>query len=337
LRPAAARRFFCCGKKFLPIGKKAAGTTFLVRSIYMERFMLRTMMLAAAALAALSASAQAGEAGVKVGILTCEVDSGWGYVLGSSRDIECVYRPLRGPEDRYQGSISKLGVDIGYTDTGTIIWDVIAPASDMGAGALEGMYGGATANATVIAGVGANVLLGGFERSIALQPVSVMGSSGLNIAAGLGALRLRHAERPHVAVAQMENRVLEPLPPPKEEAFSVYFPFDAADLDGENRAVIAEAADAIRSGPQSDVEVLVIGNTDTVGSYRYNDALSKARAAAVRDELVRNGIPAPMIAAVGHSFDDLNIPTGPETPEARNRRALILVRPVEAQRSARLE
>src|SRR3954463_11342294 len=208
--------------------------------------MLRTTMLAATALVALITGAQAG-AGVKVGLLTCEVDSGWGYVLGSSRDIECVYRPMRGPEDRYRGSISKLGVDIGYTDTGTIIWDVIAPASDMEAGALEGMYGGATANATVIAGVGANVLIGGFERSIALQPVSVMGSSGLNVAAGLGALRLRHAEKPAIAVGRTEKTFMKPVPPPKQEAFSVYFPFDAADLDGESRAVIAEAADTIRS------------------------------------------------------------------------------------------
>jgi outer membrane protein OmpA-like peptidoglycan-associated protein len=299
--------------------------------------MLRTTMMAAVAVAALTASAQAGEAGVKVGVLTCEVDSGWGYVLGSSRDIDCVYRPLRGPEDRYRGSISKLGVDIGYTDTGTIIWDVIAPASDMGAGALEGMYGGATANATVLAGVGANVLLGGFERSVALQPISVMGNTGLNVAAGLGALRLRHAEQAPIAVTRLETRVMEPVPPPKEAFFGVYFPFDAADLDGESRSVIAEAADTIRSRRGSDVEVLVIGSTDTVGSYRYNDTLSKARAAAVREELVRNGVPAPMIAAVGHSFDDLDIPTGPETPEARNRRAVIIVKAAVAQRNARLE
>src|SRR4051812_49489011 len=125
--------------------------------------MLRTTMLAATALVALITGAQAG-AGVKVGLLTCEVDSGWGYVLGSSRDIECVYRPMRGPEDRYRGSISKLGVDIGYTDTGTIIWDVIAPASDMSAGALAGTYGGGAAEAAPFAGGGGPVPVGGFFK-----------------------------------------------------------------------------------------------------------------------------------------------------------------------------
>jgi len=297
--------------------------------------MLKVPTLTAVAILALTASAQAGEAGVKVGVLTCQIDSGWGYVLGSSRDIDCVYRPVSGPEDHYRGSISKLGVDIGYTDTGTIIWDVIAPASDTQAGALVGTYGGATANATVLAGVGANVLIGGFEKSIALQPVSVMGSSGLNVAAGFGALRLRHAEMHPVATARIEERVVAPMSlPPRQEVFSVYFPFDEAALEPESRSVIAAAADLIRSRPRRDSDVLVIGNTDTVGSYRYNDALSKARAAAVRDELIRDGIPAAMISAVGHSFDDLYVPTGPETPEGLNRRALIVVRPTEVERTA---
>lgn len=298
-----------------------------------------TMLMAAAAIVSLTAAAHADEPGVKVGVLTCQIDSGWGYVLGSSRDIDCVYRPIKGPEDHYRGSISKLGVDIGYTDTGTIIWDVIAPASDTRAGALAGTYGGATANATLIAGVGANVLIGGFEKSIALQPVSVMGSSGINVAAGFGALRLRHdAPPPPLAVEHHEERIaIAPPPPPREETFNVYFHFDDAGLDPESREMIAAAAEAIKSRPRPDAEVVVIGNTDTVGTYRYNDALSKARADVVRDELIRDGVPSAMISAVGHSFDDPNIPTGPDTRERLNRRALIVVREGEPARSARLE
>ncbi len=298
-----------------------------------------TALMAAAAIVSLTAAAHADEAGVKVGVLTCQIDSGWGYVLGSSRDIDCLYRPMHGPEDHYRGLISKLGVDIGYTDTGTIIWDVVAPASDTRAGALAGTYGGATANATLIAGVGANVLIGGFEKSIALQPVSVMGSSGINVAAGFGALRLRHDEPRPVVVEHREERVavVPPPPPPREEAFNVYFHFDDASLDPQSREMIAAAAEAIKSLPSPNAEVLVIGNTDTVGTYRYNDALSKARADVVRDELIRNGVPSAMISAVGHSFDDPNIPTGPETRERLNRRALIVVREGEPARSARLE
>jgi hypothetical protein len=131
-------------------------------------------------------------AGVKVGVLTCNVDSGWGYVLGSSKDVRCNYVPNKGFGEHYVGSISKVGVDIGYTKGGVLIWDVVAPASDMKPGALQGGYGGVSASATVGAGVGANVLLGGFDKSIALQPVSIEGNTGLNVAAGIGALNLKY-------------------------------------------------------------------------------------------------------------------------------------------------
>jgi hypothetical protein len=144
-----------------------------------------------AILAASAWLAPAQAAGVKVGVLTCNVDSGWGYILGSSKDIRCNFVPNKGFGEHYSGSISKVGVDIGYTRGGVLIWDVVAPSSDMKAGALEGGYGGATASVTVIGGVGANVLLGGFDKSIALQPISIEGNTGLNVAAGIGALNLK--------------------------------------------------------------------------------------------------------------------------------------------------
>ena len=143
-----------------------------------------------AASAWLAAPAEA--AGVKIGVLTCNVDSGWGYVLGSSKDLRCNYVPNKGFGEHYNGSISKVGVDIGYTKGGVLIWDVVAPSSDMKPGALEGGYGGVSASATVGVGAGANVLIGGFDKSIALQPISIEGNTGLNVAAGIGALTLRH-------------------------------------------------------------------------------------------------------------------------------------------------
>src|SRR5215813_11228819 len=103
---------------------------------------------AAAMIAGVSAM-PAEAAGVKVGVLTCNVDSGWGFILGSSKDIRCNFVPTRGRGEHYAGAITKVGVDIGYTSGGVLIWDVIAPASDMRPGALEGGYGGATASATV--------------------------------------------------------------------------------------------------------------------------------------------------------------------------------------------
>ena len=88
--------------------------------------------------------------------------------------------------------INKYGVDIGYTKAGVLVWGVVAPTSSLKPGALEGHYAGATASATVGIGAGANVLVGGFDQSIALQPVSIEGNTGLNVAAGIGAITLKH-------------------------------------------------------------------------------------------------------------------------------------------------
>ena len=148
-----------------------------------------TMGMALLASGAFFAPAQA--AGVKVGVLTCNVDSGWGYILGSSKDLHCNYVPNNGFGEHYYGNIAKVGVDIGYTKGGVLIWTVIAPSSDMKPGALEGGYGGVSAQATVGVGAGANVLVGGFDKSISLQPLSIEGHTGLNVAAGIGAMNLK--------------------------------------------------------------------------------------------------------------------------------------------------
>lgn len=154
-------------------------------------------LLGAVSLGALAFTVPASAAphGVKVGILTCHVHSGWGYVVGSSKNMDCIFRPhRRGVVDRYHGSISKLGVDIGYTSGGTLAWAVVAPTSDLRHGDLTGDYAGATASATVGAGVGANVMVGGLDKSIALQPVSVEGNSGLDISGGIGEMKLRDSD-----------------------------------------------------------------------------------------------------------------------------------------------
>ena len=154
----------------------------------------RLMLGAAVAVAglAIASAADAAPHGVRVGDLTCNVASGWGFVFGSSKDLHCTYRG-NGHREHYVGSISKFGVDIGYTEGGVLVWGVFAPTSDMRKGALSGDYAGATAQATVAVGVGANVLIGGLDKSIALQPLSVEGSKGLNVAAGIGAISLRES------------------------------------------------------------------------------------------------------------------------------------------------
>jgi hypothetical protein len=148
------------------------------------------LLMSAAALVALAGSAQAAS-GVKVGTLTCNVASGWGFVFGSSKDLHCNFRPNNHMGEHYTGSISKFGVDIGYTEGGVLVWGVFAPSSDVRPGVLQGDYAGATASATVGVGLGANVLIGGLDKSIALQPLSVEGNKGLNVAAGIGAISLK--------------------------------------------------------------------------------------------------------------------------------------------------
>lgn len=155
--------------------------------------MLNKRLFAAAALAGsclAAAGAQAAD-GIKVGVLSCNVSSGWGVVFGSTREINCAFQPAKGSMERYAGHISKYGVDIGYTQGGVIVWAVFAPTSSLAAGALAGNYVGATAGATVGVGAGAHALLGGFNKSVSLQPVSIEGNAGLNVAAGIGELTLR--------------------------------------------------------------------------------------------------------------------------------------------------
>lgn len=155
----------------------------------MRRFAC-SLIAAALAAAAFAAPAAADTGGVKAGVLSCTVDSGWGFIFGSSRTLNCVYSAKAGMAENYVGRISKFGVDIGYLQSAVIVWAVVAPTTDLASGALSGDYGGATAGVTVGVGAGANVLIGGSTRSIALQPVSIEGNAGLNVAAGIAAINL---------------------------------------------------------------------------------------------------------------------------------------------------
>ncbi len=158
---------------------------------------MRKTCLAAALMAtsmfALAPQTQAAQSGVRIGTLTCHVKGAWGHLVASNRRMNCVYEPYRRHAEHYTGTLSRYGVDIGRTNNGTLIWAVVAPTSNIGRTALEGNYGGVSADATLGIGAGANVLVGGFDRSIALQPLSVEGNSGLALAAGVGVMRLRAA------------------------------------------------------------------------------------------------------------------------------------------------
>ena len=128
--------------------------------------------------------------GVRAGVMTCDVDSGFGFVVGSSRDLHCTFLPAAGAPEHYAGSISKFGVDIGYVQNAVIVWDVVASTVAVPPGSLTGTYGGATASVTLGVGVGANVMVGGSKDTISLQPVSVEGGTGLNLAGGIASVSL---------------------------------------------------------------------------------------------------------------------------------------------------
>lgn len=153
-------------------------------------FRISLSVAALAITATLSGPVQAQDR-IQAGSLTCDVSAGIGFIIGSQRSVNCTFQPSGpGPVEYYQGSISKLGVDIGVTAGGVMVWLVFAP-TNRPIGALSGTYVGGAAEATVIAGVGANALVGGSNRTVALQPLSVQGQAGLNIAAGVAGLDLR--------------------------------------------------------------------------------------------------------------------------------------------------
>jgi Protein of unknown function (DUF992) len=153
----------------------------------MNKILSAAAILAAAA-TFVAAPAEAG--GIKVGVLSCKVEGGVGWIIGSSKDVECHFSGTNGRSEDYTGSIGKLGVDIGVTTDTRVAWVVFAPGK-MKAGSLKGSYTGASAEATIGLGVGANVLIGGFRKSINLQPLSVQAQTGLNIAGGVASLHLR--------------------------------------------------------------------------------------------------------------------------------------------------
>jgi hypothetical protein len=130
---------------------------------------------------------------VQVGSLECSLSSSIGLIVGSQRNIACNFKPDGGPPEAYAGTMTRIGLDVGVTGGGAIIWAVFA-GTNRYAGMLSGTYIGASAEASIAAGLGANVLVGGSNRSVALQPLSVQGQVGLNIAAGVGSLELHLAQ-----------------------------------------------------------------------------------------------------------------------------------------------
>jgi Protein of unknown function (DUF992) len=145
----------------------------------------------AAALAAPAAAQQSG--GTKIGVLTCKTSASLGLIIGSHQRIRCGFAPDNGPPENYEGHIGRLGLDLGVKGGGVMTWAVFAPVNGYHHGALAGTYVGGSGSASLGVGVGANALLGGSHKSVALQPLSVEGNVGVNLALGVASLTLRGA------------------------------------------------------------------------------------------------------------------------------------------------
>jgi len=156
------------------------------------KFRTLTIAFVAAVLPALAAPASA-DAAVKIGTLRCDVAGGLGLIITSSKEMRCFFSSSHGYREWYYGTIRKFGIDLGATSHGVLAWAVFAPTAGPRRGALTGDYVGADASVAVGAGVGANALVGGFDRSFTLQPLSVEVQSGIALAAGVASLSLRGA------------------------------------------------------------------------------------------------------------------------------------------------
>jgi len=152
---------------------------------------LSIAIASAALIAASSQSAQA-QSRIEVGVLECRGTSA-SFVVGSVTELRCVFRGANNAVHNYAAVVQRVGLDINLPGEVVVAWAVFAPTRQIGPADLAGNYAGVSASATVGVGLGANVLLGGSNNTIALQPVSVQGQTGLGIAAGIAGLRLRPA------------------------------------------------------------------------------------------------------------------------------------------------
>jgi hypothetical protein len=157
--------------------------------------------LSAAVAVALMASASSAMADTQIGLLECRGVSSQ-FIVGSVTNLQCLFRPTYGGRPQaYDAQIRRFGVDLGFNQSTQLAWSVFAPHPP-GPGGLGGTYVGPSANATFGVGVGANVLWGGSDRTVALQPVSGQSQVGLGVVGGISAMEM-HA---HVAGPRHHRR-----------------------------------------------------------------------------------------------------------------------------------
>lgn len=152
---------------------------------------LAAAVLSAGALTLFAAPASAQVQRVEAGVLSCRGSASVSFIIGSKRTLDCTFRSRRGPKYTYEGTIRRWGVDLGVTGRNVLVWTVLAPSSGVRSSDLDGSYSGVSGSVALGLGVAGNVLVGGSQKTVALQPLSVEGQTGVNVALGVGNLRLR--------------------------------------------------------------------------------------------------------------------------------------------------
>lgn len=157
---------------------------------------LNGCLVALALLGAAAAAPAHAQSGVRVGMLNCVGPGSAGFIVGSVTPMTCVFEPTIGRRpERYAATVHRFGVDLGGTTQNALSWAVFAPTQRLGRGSLAGTYGGVTGGAVVGVGGSANVLVGGSNNTVALQPLSLQGATGFNVAAGIAGLELAALRR----------------------------------------------------------------------------------------------------------------------------------------------
>jgi hypothetical protein len=145
-----------------------------------------------AALMVILATHSAAQNRVQTGVLECLSNPTFGAIIGSVRTMNCVFKPAQGREQYYSGTQARVGIDLGVQAGAAILWAVFAPTRQLGPGELQGTFAGVSADAAAVLGVGANVLVGGSNNTVTLQPLSVEGQLGISAALGVSALTLTY-------------------------------------------------------------------------------------------------------------------------------------------------
>lgn len=162
--------------------------------MYLGNFLFCSTLIGFSNLIALSAAdtAHAQQTKIRAGTLICKSKGGIGLIVGSNEKVQCMYKPIGGGSvSRYRGTITRIGLDLGIKGQSEIIWDVLGSSTSLSADTISGDYVGMAADAAVGVGGGAQILLGGSQKSVVLQPLSVKGQTGLNISIGVAGLALR--------------------------------------------------------------------------------------------------------------------------------------------------